>query len=283
MSQQDVTNIVHLLVKDIWADPDFNCRGHIAPIDVVSLSKDIEAHGLQQPISVKPITNNTKVKPGYTYKIITGHRRHKAFEILKRETIPCVVNKTIKEVDALILNLTENLHRKDLNVIQEANALERLKLAGFSVGQVAAQLSKSATWVHIRYMLLELPDVIKEAAAAGYINQAQIKEIHTLGDYTKQIEATKSIKQAKARGERAPKITKKKRDMFKRKPREVDDIFFMQAHIQDAIGNNFGTRCLAWAAGEINDLELYREIQVIADKVGIEYKLPYKQEKGYVG
>lgn len=278
MHQQDVSSITQLPVKEIWADPDFNCRGHIAPIDVVDLSKDIEAHGLQQPISVKPLNDEEKAKSKRTYKVITGHRRHKAFEVLGRETIPCVINASIKESEALILNLTENLHRKDLNLIQEANALERLKLAGFSVVNVSRQLSKSTTWVMIRYMLLELPDVIKEAAAAGYINQVQIRELHALGDYQKQIETAKAIKQAKARGEKAPTITKKKRDMFKRKPRDVEDIFYMQEHIQDAIGNNFGTRCLAWAAGEINDLEMYREIQVIADKVGLKYELPYKQK-----
>ncbi|KKK93582.1 hypothetical protein LCGC14_2691450 [marine sediment metagenome] len=279
MTHLDVSNIVFLPVESIWADPNFNCRGHIAPIDVVDLSKDIESHGLQQPISVKPVTNDEKTKSGCEYKVITGHRRHKAFQVLQRETIPCVVNTLIKDMDALVLNLTENLHRKDLNIMQEAKALERLKLAGFSVPQVAVQLSKSTTWVHIRYLLLELPDVIKEAAAAGYINQVQIKELHSLGDYGKQIEAAKSIKQAKARGEKAPRVTRPKRDMFKRKPRDVDDLFYMQDHIQDAIGNNFGTRCLAWAAGEINDLELYRDIQTIADKVGLTYEVPYKEEK----
>lgn len=279
MSQQDVSSIVQLPVKAIWADPEFNCRGHIAPIDVVDLSKDIEAHGLQQPISVRPLKNGESRNPIHTHKVITGHRRHRAFELLLRETIPCTINETIEDSAALILNLTENLHRKDLNIMQEAKALERLKLSGFSVPQVATQLNKSTTWVHVRYMLLELPDVIREAAAAGYINQVQIRDLHGIGDYVKQIEAAKKIKQAKACGEKVPKFTKKKRDMFKRKPRDVDDIFYMQEHVQEAIGNNFGTRCLAWAAGEISDLEIYRDIQTIADRVDIPYSIPYKESK----
>ncbi|MEA1999822.1 MAG: ParB/RepB/Spo0J family partition protein [Euryarchaeota archaeon] len=279
MPSQDVNTIVHLPVKEVWADPDFNCRGHIAPIDVVDLSKDIEAHGLQQPISVKSIKNGESQNTTHKYKVITGHRRHKAFELLNRETVPCVINNKITESAALILNLGENLHRKDLNIMQEANALERLKLTGFSVVEVSRQLNKSTTWVNVRYMLLELPDAIREAAAAGYINQAQVRDLHSLGDYKKQIEAAKKIKQAKARGEKAPKITRKKRDMFKRKPRDVDDIFYMQDHIQDAIGNNFGTRCLAWAVGEISDLELYRDIQEIAARVDIDYKIPYDKAK----
>jgi ParB family chromosome partitioning protein len=275
MCPQDVSNIVQINVKEIWADPEFNCRGHIAPIDVIDLSKDIEAHGLQQPISVKPLKNGEARDPKYKYKVITGHRRHKAFEVLGRETIPCVINEEISDSDALILNLGENLHRQDLNIMQEAKALERLKMTGFSLTEVSRQLNKSTTWVNVRYMLLELPDVIREAAAAGYINQVQIKELHSLANVKEQIQAAKKIKEAKARGEKAPKITKTKRDMFKRKPREVDDIFYMQEHIQDAIGNNFGTRCLAWAAGEISDLELYRDIKDISVKAGIDYRIPY--------
>lgn len=275
MSQLDASEIVFLPVKEIWADPDFNCRGHIAPIDVVDLAKDIEAHGLQQPISVKPLDNGEK----YKYKVITGHRRHKAFEVMKRETIPCIINATISESDALILNLGENLHRKDLNIMQEAKALERLKLSGFSVLDVSRQLSKSTTWVNVRYMLLELPDVIREAAAAGYITQVQIKDLHELNDIKQQIEMAKKIKAAKARGEKSPKILKKKRNMFKAKAREPEDIFFMQDHIQNAIGNNFGTRCLAWAAGEISDLELYKDIKAIALKADINYTIPYDEKE----
>ncbi len=67
--------------------------------------------------------------------------------------------------------------------------------------------------------------------------------------------------------------------MFKKRPRDTDDIFYMQDHIQTTIGNNFGTRCLAWAAGEISDLDLYRDIQEIAARVGILYKIPYEEAK----
>lgn len=273
----DADNITRLSMKEIFADQHFNCRGHIAPIDVVELSKDIDKHGLQQPIVVKPITNGESRNPDHKWKIISGHRRHMAFKVLKRDSIPCIVNDAISDKDALILNLTENLHRKNLNIMQEARAIERLKMAGCTALDVAEQLGKSNTWVIVRYQLLELPDVIKEAAAAGFVTQAQIKELHKLGDYKKQVEMAKKIKEAKARGDKVPTITRPKRDMFKRKPRDVADIEYMQDHIREHIGNNFGTRCLAWAAGHISDLELYRDIEEVAIKAGIEYKVPYKE------
>jgi ParB family chromosome partitioning protein len=266
----NVNEITQIRVAEIFADPTFNCRGSIPPVDVVELVKDIEIHGLQQPIVVKPIENGR-----YKFKIISGHRRHKAFEVLDWEMIPCVINEKISDADALILNLGENLHRKDLNIVQEAKALKRLKMAGFSINEVASELSKSSTWVSVRYMLLELPEEICEAAAAGFVTQKHIRELHSLGERSKQLEATKKIKHAKFRGEKVPIVHRKKRNMFKPKIREREDVFFMQDHIQTAIGNNFGTRCLAWAAGEISDLELFRDIEEIAIKAEIKYTIPY--------
>lgn len=271
----DATKIILVPLQDIYADPNFNCRGHISPITVIELSKDIDKHGLQQPIVIKPIKDGEQRKPGQKWKVISGHRRYTAFIVLKRETIPCVVNEEISDADALILNLGENLHREDLNIMQEAKALERLKMAGFSAAEVSEQINKSSTWVKIRYQLLELPESIREAAAAGYINQNQIKDIHKLGNVREQIEAAKKIKKAKASGEKSPVIFKSKRNMFKAKERRADDILWMQTHIREAIGNNFGTRCLAWAAGEINDVELFRDIKEIAVKADIVYKIPY--------
>ena len=269
-------NEINLIpVNKIFSDPTFNCRGHIAPIDVIDLAKDIEKHGLQQPIVVQSLDNGSS----YSHKLISGHRRHRAFQVLKIEEIPCIINDEISEADALILNLGENLHRRDLNILQEARALERLKLAGLSTTDVAAQLSKSSTWVLVRYKLLELPDVIQEAAAAGFITQAQISDLHTLGDMRKQIEAAKKIKSAKARGEKVPKVLKPKRDMFKRRARDPDEIEWMMSHIREGVGNNFGTRCLAWAAGNISDLELFRDIEELAIQEGVNYNIPYDLAK----
>ena len=267
-------NVIRLPLSQIFSDPTFNCRGEaIAPIDVQDLVRDIEAHGLQQPIVVQPYEYRD-----CKYRIVAGHRRFTAFKVMKREDIPCFINTELSESQALVLNLTENLHRKNLNILQEAMALERLKMAGMSVADVAEELGKSATWVNVRYMLLELPEPIRKTAAAGVINQQQIREIHKLPDVQKQIEAAKKIKSAKAKGEKPPRInpkSKSKRNILKPKIRDRDDIFWMQDHIREAVGNNIGTRALAWAAGEISDFELFQDVQEIAAQEEKAYVIPY--------
>jgi len=262
--------VVDLPVKELHADPDFNCRGFIAPIDVVELARDIENHGLQQPISVMPLDGDDS----HNYKIICGHRRHKAFEVLNRVTIPCIVRHNLSTADALILNIGENVHRKDLNILQEAWALKRLKLEGFSATEVAKSIGKAATWVYVRYELLELPEEIQEAAAAGFIKQAQIRDLVRLPGRKEQLEAAKKIKMARISGEKTPQILKPKKDMFKKKLRIESEIIDMIEHISESIGMNFGTRCLAWAAGEIADLELFRDIKDLAEIAEIEYTIP---------
>lgn len=277
MPISDVQELVNINISEIFNDPEFNCRGHIAPMDVISLSKDIESHGLQQPIVLKPLGDEKVKDKKHKYRIVSGHRRFVAFQVLKRDTIPSSINEGISDNEALFMNLGENIHRQDLNILQEANALLRLKLSGFMAHEVSSELKKSISWVNIRYKLLELPKEIQEAAAAGFIKQTHILDLHKLGEYKVQIEAAKKIKGAKLRGEKAPKIMKKKRDMFKKKSRDTDDITFMMDHIVESLkGNNFGTRCLAWAAGEISELELYRDIEQIAIKAEIPYRIPYE-------
>ena len=240
------------------------------------MAKDIEKHGLQQPILIKPIIHDQ-----YLYKIISGHRRYISFRVLKREVIPCIINDVITDSDALILNLGENLHRENLNILQEANALRRLKMSGFSAKEVSDELFKSITWVTVRYKLLELPEEIQKAAAAGFIKQLHIGELHKMNNRKLQLVAVKKLKMAKARGDKVPTITRPKKDIFKRKPRESNEIFLMMDQIVDALKkNNFGTRCLAWAAGEISDLDIYRDIKEIAVKNNINYNIPYVTQEG---
>src|SRR3990172_2037191 len=89
-------------IKKIFSDPLFNCRGAIAPIDVVELARDIERNGLLQPIVVIPYLNTASNYKVYEFKVILGHRRLKAHEVLKLETIKCIVKTEVDENKALL-------------------------------------------------------------------------------------------------------------------------------------------------------------------------------------
>jgi len=278
MIDQTIANtktVSDIEMDTIFSDPGFNCRGSIAPVDVVDLSRDIEKHGLHSPILLKPIVNGESHNPLHKYKIVSGHRRHMAHRVLGKKNILAFIEHNMSEERALIINLGENLQRRDLNILQEAKALERLKLSGFNINEVSQELGRSNTWVRIRYELLELPPELQEAAAAGFIKQTQISSLHKIKNRDEQILAARKIKKARVSGEKVPQILAKKRvNMFKRRIRDKEEVQDMMEHVQDAIGNNFGTRCMAWMLGNISSLELYQDVKDIADKSDIPYSIP---------
>jgi ParB/RepB/Spo0J family partition protein len=262
-------------VDELHADNDFNCRGSIGPGDVIDLARSMSEQGLQQPITVQPYSPEEQIATGFKYRIISGYRRYNAAaKILKWPTIPCIVRTGLSNVEARLLNLGENLHRKELNILQEAKALLNLKIAGLGQEEVSKRLDQSRGWVQVRFYLLELPEEIQKEAAAGLLTQQNIRDLYTMPSNAQRIETVKKIKDAKIRGTKTPKVSTKKTSMFAKKARDRQEIFDMMEHIQDNIGNNIGTRCMAWAAGEISDLDLYRDIKQFADAQGKPYAIP---------
>lgn len=270
--------VIEIELNRIWSDEDFNCRGTIFPIDVADLTKDIDQNGLQFPIAVQPINdvvNQEEVLENYDFRIIAGHRRFAAFKALKKEVIPVMVKTGLNEVQARLLNLGENLKRKALNILQEALAIERLRNLGLNRRQVAEELGVSTSWVQVRFNLLDLPKQIQEEAAAGLLNQYQIKEIFSLSDKNEQFDAVKRIKNARLRGEKGVSVGKKpEQDPYKKKRQPKNVVQDMINHMINGIGSGLHTRTLAWANGEISSAELFFDIQDYADEHNLNYKIP---------
>lgn len=271
-------------INQIYSDPSFNCRGIILPMDVVDLVKDIEKVGLLSPISIQPIKDVEDLPPeDFTFRVVAGHRRLAAFKILKRETIPAMIKVGLNEVQARLINLGENLKREALNILQEAKAIKRLKKLGLNRRQVGEELGVSTSWVQVRFNLLDLPPEVQNEAAAGLLNQYQIKEIHGLGSKEKQFDAVKQIKNARLKGEKGISVSKTpQEDPFKKRRQPKNVVQGMIDHLGDTIGFGLHTRVLAWANGEINSAELYMGVRDYAKEHNLEYHIPIaglKEEK----
>lgn len=274
----------------IYSDDNFNCRGIIAPIDVADLCTDIQRNKLQFPISLQPAEDVVDGLPeGKTHRIIAGHRRFKAWSVLRAgwkkgdlaagdvpwddaqgnpfDFIPAMIKTGLSETQARIINLGENLKRRDLNILQEAKAIENLRAAGIPRDHVASELGMSSGWVQTRYYLLDLPDDIQQECAAGLINQAQIKQLYTLrNDQEKQYAAVRKIKSAKANGEKLGHVGEKKKEKTDvKKERKRADMFQMLEVLAKATGYGLHTRALAWAAGQISTEELFVDVRKWAE------------------
>lgn len=261
--------VTSLPINKIYADPEFNCRGDIGPLDVKGLADDIQQHGLQFPIAVQPYT----AKEGYEYRVVAGHRRFMACRILGLETIPAMIREGLDETEAKILNLTENLQRQALNIWQEAQAIYHLG-SNRSDEWLAKKLGVSKGWIQPRKMLLLLPTEIQEEAKAGLLNQTVIRDCYSLrNDREAMFELVKHHKDAKARGDKVTIRTSRKDPKIKRK-RQPYEIMCLIELIQKTFGYGLSTRALAWAAGEIADFEMLETMEQTAKAMDIPYVPP---------
>ena len=271
-----MTEIQEIKLDEIYADDDFNCRDRVSAIDVVDLARSITKDGLIQPVVVTPLKEPIE---GCKFKIVAGFRRLKAFYVNESPTIPCIVRDDLDEKASRVINLTENLTRHNLSIVEEAKALLPLFRLGLNEYEIAAELpSASRGWVQIRMMVLKLPPEVQDDASAGFLTQTQIRDLYTLksrgATNDELFELTKQIKDAKHKKKVNPHIPRKMSPGQAKRIRKKPEMFSMMDHMFVAIGPCFGTRILAWAAGEISDLDLFGEIKIEAEKIGLNYDIP---------
>jgi len=267
--------IVDVDMGEIHDDEEFNCRGNIAPISVVDLAKDIQERGLIQPVVIQPCSAEGAT---HKYRLLAGFRRFMAYKVNKQTKIPCIIrDNIISESDAMFFNLSENIQRKDLNILQESMALKKLRDLGISETLAAEKLGKSRGWIQVRYMILDFPADIQNEVAAGYINQTQIRDLYSIkktGDTKALYEAAKTVKAGKLAGQSISLAPTKPLSMKTKKQRNRAEIFQMMGHMTENLPNGLYTRTLAWAAGEITNADLFVSIQTYAKNNGYNYSIP---------
>lgn len=271
---------IEIPMADIFIDEEFNCRGRITPIDVVDLAKNIAEHGLLQPVIISIQSEEQQAATGKKYRLIAGFRRYKAHVVNAAKVIVSSLHPggVLTEKEARYLNLSENLLRKDLNILQEALAIKSLYDVGSTEAEAMRRLNKSRGWIQMRFALLDLPLDVQKEVAAGFITQPQIRQLHKIHNKGTRDElhvAVRLLKEAKVRGEKAIVLPPPKSEKAKIKHHmSKREIIEMQTHIRETIGNNIGTRALAWAAGNISNAEFIGDIQAEARRMGKDYHRP---------
>jgi ParB family chromosome partitioning protein len=125
--------------------------------NVTDMALSIAELGLLQPIVVELPINGR-------YRILAGQRRFAACRHLGWQEMPCIV-RSVEEQSRLALQIVENVHRKNLEPVEEAEAIRRL-MDEFNLSQreVARRLGRSAAAVNQILQILQLPTEILESA-----------------------------------------------------------------------------------------------------------------------
>lgn len=266
-------------VDEIFADAEFNCREQVIdPMSVISLSKNVAKNGLQVPIRIRPCGEFESDPKGYKWVIVSGHRRHRAYQVAKQPVIPAILDQGLTYMQYKTRNAIENIERKDLNLLEEALTVKCYKDAGWTRDDVVDELNVSHGWVQVRYMILDLPKEIQREIAAGVFNQSQIRDLYSLKkNPDEQIKAARKLKEARERGDSkgAAEVLKKAPRASSKKTRSKQEIIDMIEQAHKALGKySITTRLLGWAAGTVSNLEIYQELRNEAQERGIDYVIP---------
>lgn len=161
--------LAEINIKDVHPSTS-NTRADYNGTDMAELIKSIESVGLLNPIIVRKAGD-------MGYEIVAGHRRYHAMKKLGKESLPVQIVEATEE-DAAQIRLIENLHRKDLNPIEEAQAFQQLfDKHQLTTEAIAQRADKSVAYVARALALLGLPKKAVEAIRLGTMPAAHGHQI----------------------------------------------------------------------------------------------------------
>ena len=157
--------------------------------DLKELSASIKEVGVLQPVVVRSIPEKGRSeklqefiaeKPEARYELIMGERRLRASELAGETTIPAIIRET-DDGDLLRDALLENLHRAQLNPLEEASAYQQL-MADFGATQeeLAKRIARSRPQIANTLRLLKLPPSVQKKVAAQVITAGHARALLSL-------------------------------------------------------------------------------------------------------
>jgi len=170
-------DVLYLEINKIKAGK-FQPREDFDDQKLQELISSIKEKGVLQPILVR------KSESGF--EIIAGERRFRAAKSLALDKITAII-KDVKDDDALIISLMENIQREGLNPIEEAHAFQQLiDKFNFIQDNIAKALGKDKATISNILRLLKLPSDIQRHIAKGQISLGHAKVILATDDAQKQ-------------------------------------------------------------------------------------------------
>jgi ParB family chromosome partitioning protein len=142
---------------------------------LTELALSIKEVGLLQPPVVRSIGNGK-------YQLIMGERRFRAAKLAGLKSIPVIIRQTSDD-QLLREALVENIHRSQLNPLEEAAAYQQLlNDFGYTHDELAMKLSKSRPVITNTMRLLNLPPAVQRRVAAGVISAGHARALLSLTD-----------------------------------------------------------------------------------------------------
>ena len=171
--EHQIGNILHIDVKKIFPNPS-QPRKSFSEEGIIKLADSISRYGIIQPLSVRQIGEN--------YELIAGERRLRAAKELNLTTVPCIISNVTEEKSAEI-SIIENLIREDLNIFEQAEAIEALiDTYNLTQEQIAEKLSNSQSFVANKLRLLRFNAQEREIILKNNLTERHARSLLRISD-----------------------------------------------------------------------------------------------------
>lgn len=167
-------NIVSVALANIQPS-SYNPRKYFDEVSLAELAESIRQQGVLQPIGVRPIDESGK------FEIVFGERRYRASLLAGLEEISAIL-LNVSDETAAEMAVTENLQRKDVTPMEEANAYQKLIESGrYDVQSLAVQFGKNENYIRTRLKFVSLIPEIAELLEKDEITISVASEICRYG------------------------------------------------------------------------------------------------------
>ena len=187
---------------------------------LAELSASIKDHGVLQSLLVRPMADGS-------YRLVAGERRYRAARMAGVTEVPVTIREMTDEEES-IFALIENLHREDLNAIEEAQGIKTLiDTFGFTQEEAAQKVGKSRTAVTNSLRLLNLPEDISNLVRDGKISMGHARALLSFEDAAEasrvaqlvvkdgiSVRDVERLAKSAQKTKKSPEKREKKRDIF---------------------------------------------------------------------
>ncbi len=175
--------VINVSIEDIIPNR-FQPRLTFGDKELNDLANSIKQHGIIQPLLLRKI--------GDKYEIIAGERRYKAASIAGLYNVPAIIVETDDNTSAEIA-ITENIQRKDLNAIEEAQSYKKLINKGQTQEEIAKKLGIGQSTVANKVRLLALSDEAQDALLNNKISERHARGLLRITDASIQVNLLNKI------------------------------------------------------------------------------------------
>ncbi len=178
------------------------------------LAASIKENGVFQPVLVRESVGG--------YELVAGERRLRASKLAERETIPAIIVE-FDDKQMMEVSLLENIQRKDLTPIEEANAYDQLiKKFGYTQEELARRLGKSRTNVTNLLRLLNLPGKVRKMVDEGKLSYGQARTLLAVEDEEMMLKIAEKTIEEGLSVRQLEKLCSKPQKGPKKEPKEAD-------------------------------------------------------------